>query len=86
MYARVQNAAPNKDLFTSRVFEGMREDYFVSRNFPDRLFTSPGFEGIIPRYPSNPLPSSVFLTRLKTFHHGRVFFEEEYLREFESIG
>jgi uncharacterized SAM-binding protein YcdF (DUF218 family) len=38
-------------LFTSRVFEGMRGDYFVSQNFPNRLFTSPGFEGIIPRYP-----------------------------------
>jgi hypothetical protein len=37
-------------LFTSRVFEGMRGDYFIFQNFPDRLFTSPGFEGIIPRY------------------------------------
>jgi hypothetical protein len=43
-------------LFTSRVFEGMRGDYFVSRNFPDRLFTSPGFERIIPRYPHKSPP------------------------------
>jgi hypothetical protein len=34
-------------LFTSRVFKGMGGDYFVSRNFSDRLFTSPGFERII---------------------------------------
>jgi hypothetical protein len=40
----------------ARVFEGMRGDYFVSRNFPDRLFTSPGFEGIIPRYPHKSPP------------------------------
>jgi hypothetical protein len=40
-----------KALFTSRVFEGMGGDYFVSRDFSDRLFTSPGFEGIIPGYP-----------------------------------
>jgi hypothetical protein len=49
-----------KALFTSRVFEGMGGDYFESRNFPDRLFTSPGFEGIIP---TNPHHSSVFLAR-----------------------
>jgi hypothetical protein len=42
---------PLKALFTSRVFEGMRGDYFVFQNFPHRLFTSPGFEGIIPGYP-----------------------------------
>jgi hypothetical protein len=41
----------SKALFISRVFEGMREDYFVSWNFRDRLFTSPGFEGIITGYP-----------------------------------
>jgi hypothetical protein len=29
----------------------MGGDYFVSRNFPGRLFTTPGFEGIIPGYP-----------------------------------
>jgi hypothetical protein len=46
----------HKALFTSRVFEGMRGDYFVSWNFPDRLFTSPGFEGIIPRYPDKSPP------------------------------
>jgi hypothetical protein len=33
-----------KALFTSRVFEGMDGYYFVFRNFPDRLFTSLGFE------------------------------------------
>jgi hypothetical protein len=43
-------------LFTSRVFEGMGGDYFESRNFPDRLFTSLGFEGIIPGYPHKSLP------------------------------
>jgi hypothetical protein len=43
-------------LFTSRVFEGMRGDYFDSRNFPDRLFTSPDFEGIIPGYPHKSPP------------------------------
>jgi hypothetical protein len=43
-------------LFTSKVFEGMGGDYFVSRNFLDRLFTSPGFEGIIPRYLHNSSP------------------------------
>jgi hypothetical protein len=37
------------------------------------LFTSPGFEKIIPRYPTNPLHPSVFLARLKTLHHDRVF-------------
>jgi hypothetical protein len=41
----------SKALFTSRVFEGMGGDYFVSRNFPGRLFTTPGFEEIIPGYP-----------------------------------
>jgi hypothetical protein len=41
----------HKALFTSRVFEGIRGDYFVSRNLLDRLFTSLGFEGIIPGYP-----------------------------------
>jgi hypothetical protein len=40
-----------KALFTSRVFEGMGGNYFDSQNFPDRLFTSPGFEEIIPGYP-----------------------------------
>jgi hypothetical protein len=40
----------------SAVFEGMGGDYFESRNFPDRLFTSPGFEGIIPRYPQKSPP------------------------------
>jgi hypothetical protein len=40
-----------KALFTSRVFEEMEGDYFVSRNFPDRLFTSLGFERIILGYP-----------------------------------
>jgi hypothetical protein len=45
-----------KVLFTSRVFEGMGEDYFLSRNLPDRLFTSPGFKGIIPRYPHKSPP------------------------------
>jgi hypothetical protein len=38
-------------LFTSKIFEGMRGDYFVFRNFPGRLFTSPGFEEIISEYP-----------------------------------
>jgi hypothetical protein len=37
-----------KALFTSRVFKRMRGNYFVFRNFPDRLFTSLGFEKIIP--------------------------------------
>jgi hypothetical protein len=27
------------------------EDYFVSQNFLDRLFTNPGFEEIISGYP-----------------------------------
>jgi hypothetical protein len=40
-----------KALFTSRVFEGMGGNYFVSQNFPDRLFTSPEFEEIILGYP-----------------------------------
>jgi hypothetical protein len=65
---------PLKALFTFRVFEGMRGDYFESRNFSSRLFTSLGFEGIIPRYPHKSPPPSVFLARLKTLHHGRVFF------------
>jgi hypothetical protein len=37
-------------------FEGMGGDYFVSRNFSDRLFTSLGFEGIIPGYPHKSPP------------------------------
>jgi hypothetical protein len=45
-----------KALFTSRVFEGMGRDYFVSRNFLDRLFTSPGFEEIILGYPHKSPP------------------------------
>jgi hypothetical protein len=45
-----------KALFTSKVFEGMVGDYSVSRNFPDRLFTNPGFEGIIPGYPHKSPP------------------------------
>jgi hypothetical protein len=45
-----------EDLFTFRVFEGMRGDYFVSRNFSYRLFTSPGFEGIISGYPHKSPP------------------------------
>jgi hypothetical protein len=40
-----------RPLFTSMVFERMGGDYFVSRNFSDRLFTSPNFTGIILRYP-----------------------------------
>jgi hypothetical protein len=43
-------------LFTSKVFEGMGEDYFVSRNFLDSLFTSPGFERIIPSHPHKSPP------------------------------
>jgi hypothetical protein len=54
----------------------MGEDYFVSWNFPDRLFTSSGFEGIIMGYPHKSPPPSVFLARLKTLHHGRVFLEK----------
>jgi hypothetical protein len=46
----------NKALFTSRVFERMGGDYFVSQDFPNRLFTSPGFEEIIPRYPHKSPP------------------------------
>jgi hypothetical protein len=45
-----------KALFTSRVFEGMGGDYFISRNFPNRLFTSLGFEGIISGYPQKSPP------------------------------
>jgi hypothetical protein len=45
-----------KALFTSRIFEGMGGDYFVSQNFPDRLFTSPVFEEIIPGYPHKSPP------------------------------
>jgi hypothetical protein len=37
-------------LFTSRVFKGIGGNYFVSQNFPGRLFTRSGFEGIIPGY------------------------------------
>jgi hypothetical protein len=47
---------PTEALFTSRVFEGIGGDYFVSRNFSDRLFTSLGFEGIIPGYPHKSPP------------------------------
>jgi hypothetical protein len=43
-------------LFTSKVFEGMGGDYFKSRNFPNRLFTSPCFEGIILGYPHKSPP------------------------------
>jgi hypothetical protein len=45
---------PNRPLGYLRGWKGI---IFVSRNFPDRLFTSPGFEGIIPGYPhkSHPL-------------------------------
>jgi hypothetical protein len=49
-FRMLASAQPNHALFTSRVFEGMRGDYFISRNFSDRLFTSPGFEGIISGY------------------------------------
>jgi hypothetical protein len=41
-----------KVLFTSRVFEGIGGDYFVSRYIPGRLFTRPGFEGLSPQIPS----------------------------------
>jgi hypothetical protein len=47
---------PAKALFISRVFEGMEGDYFKFRNFPDRLFISPGFEEIIPGYPHKSPP------------------------------
>jgi hypothetical protein len=50
-HRRQGRARPPRALFTSRVFEGMGGDYFVSQNFPNRLFTSSGFEEIIPRYP-----------------------------------
>jgi hypothetical protein len=48
---------------------GIGGDYFVSRNFSDRLFTNLGFEEIISRYPTNPLHSSVFLARLKNLEY-----------------
>jgi hypothetical protein len=66
--------AHSETLFTFRVFERMAGDYFIFQNFLDRLFTSPDFEGIIPDIYTNPLHSSVFLARLKTIHHDRVFF------------
>jgi hypothetical protein len=50
-----------KALFTSRIFEGMEENYFISWNFSNRLFTSPGFEGIISGYPTRPQISSVLV-------------------------
>jgi hypothetical protein len=50
------HALISEALFTSRVFEGMEGDYFESRNFSNRLFTSSGFEGIIPGYPHKFLP------------------------------
>jgi hypothetical protein len=59
----------SKTLFTSRVFEKMEEDYIVSRNFPDGLFTRSGLKAI------NPLHTSVFLVRLKTLYN-RVFLEK----------
>jgi hypothetical protein len=34
----------------------MGGDYFESQNFPDRLFTTPGFEEIIPEYPHKSPP------------------------------
>jgi hypothetical protein len=73
-------AVPHAEVFTfrifERIFERMGENYFVSWNLSDRLFISPGFEGIIPGYPTNPLYSSVFLARLKSLHHNRVFFRK----------
>jgi hypothetical protein len=60
-------------LFTSSVFKGMRGDYFVSQKIFDRLFTRPGLERIIQDIPTNSLYTSVFLARLKTLYHGRVF-------------
>jgi hypothetical protein len=36
-----------KALFTSRIFEGIGEDYSISCSFPDRLFTRLGLERII---------------------------------------
>jgi hypothetical protein len=53
----------------------MGGDNFESQNFPDRLFTSLGFVEIIPGY-LHKSPPLVFLARLKTLHHGRVFLEK----------
>jgi hypothetical protein len=60
-------------LFTSSVFEGIGEDYLASRKIPDRLFIKLASEGIIPRYPTNTIHTSIFLARLKTLHYGRIF-------------
>jgi hypothetical protein len=38
----------DKILFTFSVFEEIKEDYFISREIPDRLFTRLGLEEIIP--------------------------------------
>jgi hypothetical protein len=62
-----------KPLLTSRVFRGIGGDYFVSQNIFDRLFTRLDLEGIIPGYPHKSLHTSVFLARLKTLCHSRVF-------------
>jgi hypothetical protein len=43
--ATAADGVPAKALFTSRVLEGMGGDYFISRNFSDRLFTSLGLRG-----------------------------------------
>jgi hypothetical protein len=66
-----------KALFTFKVFEGII-------SYPE--FTRPGFEGIIRDIPINPLHTSLFLARLKTLHHGRVFFRKGYLRVWKGIG
>jgi hypothetical protein len=58
------------------VFKMIGRDYSVFLNFPDRLATSLGWKGIIPRYLKDSLGTSIFLARFKTLHHihhSRVF-------------
>jgi hypothetical protein len=53
---RQERIASAEALFTSSVFEGMRGDYFVSWEIPDRLFICPGLVGIILGYPHKSSP------------------------------
>jgi hypothetical protein len=53
-------------LLTSKIFKEIGGDSFISQNFSDSLFTSLGFERIIPGYPQQKYTraSSVFLLRI----------------------
>jgi hypothetical protein len=50
-----------------------------------RLFTRPGIERTIPIYPTNSLHTSVFLIRLKTLYHDRVFLEKIIQEDFKVL-